>query len=471
MQQRKKKVTASKRQVDIQFTNKTLTSWGGTASLISRFIDRINFRDFIENNFPITETSNNSTGTYSKIISLFITILNGGNRFSHLNLLNRDSKVFEKCFRIDKIPKSSTSITRFWNKFNRQALNEKLSEVCLRFCKSLIDQAGLVQDSLRFDSTVITRYGSQEGAKRGYNPRKKGRPSHQPQIAFLGSGFTVNMWNRSGNISSGNGIIEFFNQTVTSLDKMQITRILGDSGYYGSTFIDHLEKQNYEYVISVPIIPVLQKMIYNLDNWTTVADGIEVSEFMFQHTAENWDKNRRYIAIRQEIRKRPKAPGKQMKIFEILGEDVTYRHQLLITNNIQNSPYEIWNFYKPRANDENIIENLKNGFGFDAFNLNSFWATDAILMTICLIYHNLFVYLMKNVLNPSHDKQKMRTIRMRFLIIPGMLGKDGRVDILRLGIGNKSFKKEFRKMLHGIEKLTLNFNCNAVQEGHIYDVK
>lgn len=470
MQQRKKKVLASRRQVDIQFTDKILTSWGGTASLISRFIDKINFRDFIENNFPITETSNNSTGIYPKIISLFITILNGGNRFSHLNLLNRDSKLFEKCFRIEKIPKSSTSITRFWNKFNRQGLNEKLSEVCLKFCKSLIDQSGIEQDSLRFDSTVITRYGSQEGAKRGYNPCKKGRPSHQPQIAFLGSGYTVNMWNRSGNISSGNGIIEFFNQTITSLDKMKITRTLADSGYYQSNFIDHLERENYEYVISVPIIQVLQKKIYNLDNWITVADGVEVSEFMFQHTAVNWDKDRRYIAIRQEIKKRPKASGKQMKLFELLGEEVTHRHQLLITNNIQNNPHEIWNFYKQRANDENIIENLKNGFGFDAFNLNSFWATDAILMTICLIYHNLFMYLMKNVLNPSHYKQKMRTIRMKYLIIPGILGKDGRVDILRLGIGNKTFKKEFHKMLQGIEKLTLNFNCNAVQVIHINKV-
>jgi len=31
----------------------------------------------------------------------------------------------------------------------------------------------------------MTRYGNQEGAKRGYNPKKKGRPSHQPQLAFL----------------------------------------------------------------------------------------------------------------------------------------------------------------------------------------------------------------------------------------------------------------------------------------------
>jgi hypothetical protein len=80
---------------------------------------------------------------------------------------------------------------------------------------------------------------------------------------------------------------------VSFLSNIKITRILADSGYYASTLISHLEKLNYEYVISVPIIPVLQRKIYNLQNWKTVAKGIEVSEFMFQHAAFNLEKNYR----------------------------------------------------------------------------------------------------------------------------------------------------------------------------------
>jgi hypothetical protein len=34
------------------------------------------------------------------------------------------------------------------------------------------------------DSTVMTRYGEQEGVKKGYNPQKKGQKSHHPLIAF-----------------------------------------------------------------------------------------------------------------------------------------------------------------------------------------------------------------------------------------------------------------------------------------------
>ncbi len=39
--------------------------------------------------------------------------------------------------------------------------------------------------TLDLDSTVMTRYGNQEGVVRGYNPTKPGRPSHYPLMAFV----------------------------------------------------------------------------------------------------------------------------------------------------------------------------------------------------------------------------------------------------------------------------------------------
>ena len=53
--------------------------------------------------------------------------------------------------------------------------------------------------TLDFDSIVITRYGKQEGAKRGYNPNKRGRLSHHPHIAFVNDvRLNANMWLCSG---------------------------------------------------------------------------------------------------------------------------------------------------------------------------------------------------------------------------------------------------------------------------------
>jgi hypothetical protein len=64
--------------IEVEFTRKNLTSRGGIASLISHYLERLDFRDWTERNIPADDISNNSTSKYSKVLSLFLTILSGG---------------------------------------------------------------------------------------------------------------------------------------------------------------------------------------------------------------------------------------------------------------------------------------------------------------------------------------------------------------------------------------------------------
>ena len=172
MQQKQANRGQRKSQVKIEFTPKSITSWGGTAALISRYLDKIGFRDLVENIFPVHEKSNNSTGVYSKIIAQFISVLNGGTKFSHMNYIDNGIEIFEKCFEVGCLPKSSTSLTRYWNKYYCRSINETLLQnMSEYFLRPMLSQAGVNEDSLRFDSTVMTRYGNQEGAEVGYNPK------------------------------------------------------------------------------------------------------------------------------------------------------------------------------------------------------------------------------------------------------------------------------------------------------------
>jgi len=50
--------------------------------------------------------------------------------------------------------------------------------------KRLLPWKDIKEDWLTFDSTVPERYGKNEGAKRGYNPKKKGRGSNSALLAF-----------------------------------------------------------------------------------------------------------------------------------------------------------------------------------------------------------------------------------------------------------------------------------------------
>jgi len=54
--------------------------------------------------------------------------------------------------------------------------------------------------TLDLDSTIFAREGSQQGAAKGYNPRRRGRKSHHPLIAVLAEApFVLHAWLRSGN--------------------------------------------------------------------------------------------------------------------------------------------------------------------------------------------------------------------------------------------------------------------------------
>lgn len=80
-----------------------------------------------------------------------------------------------KIFDWEEIPAQDTS-KRFLAKFDR-ATNQRVGDF---FYYWLFDNFKFDNFTLDVDSSVMTRYGEQEGAKKGYNPTKSGRSSPCP---------------------------------------------------------------------------------------------------------------------------------------------------------------------------------------------------------------------------------------------------------------------------------------------------
>jgi hypothetical protein len=448
-------------QVRIEFTDKPITAWGGIAGLISRFLDKILFREWIEESIPVIEKSNNSGGVYEKILALFLTILAGGQRFSHMSWWGHGVEAIYAAFGINWLPSAVSTLTRFFNKINSQAMSESLGERCRQFTSQILLWEGITEDNLNLDSSVMTRYGGQEGAKKGYNPKKRGRPSHHPLIAFVGKGYIVNLWNRSGNTHSAQSCCEFFSQTVLSLgNSFNIRRVLCDSGFYDIEFIKHLESEERTYIISVRVIEVLQYRATHDIHWKKIDHGIEVGEFYFQHQDRKWDKPRRYVIIKQNISERPKATGKQLRLFKDYPQ---YRFNVMITNDEKSSPEEIWREYRSRANDENTIKDLKEGYGLASFNLHGFWATESFMVLNAMVFHNLVHYLNRTILNKNSKKEHLKTLRSKWFIIPAQLGGGAGSSILRISVRNKKIKARLEEFLDQISNITHSLNCIAVE--------
>lgn len=398
--------------------------------------------EFFEDIIPITEKSNRAMGIYPKILGYFLTVLIGGERFTHINYLG-NREITAKMFEVKQLPANSSPIIKMFQKLTRWKTVELIEEKVWDFLFHILFKESKIEDWLDFDSTILERYGNQEGSMIGYNPKKKGRPSHHPLIAFLNkSQYVVNLVNRPGNSSSANNIEALYSQTLVRLkNRVRVLGIKADSGFYRRKFLQILERNEHQYIIAVPFYSPIQQILQSLKDWTELKDGLEFSEFKFKH--ESWDKERRYVAVRQKITRRPNASGKQLRLFPEFDE---YRHSVLVTNIEDIHPIDVWESYKPRAGIECIITALKDDFALCGFSMKNFFATElAIILRIFL--YNLFVYFKKTFLNDKEKSFTLRRLKPKYFFIPAMLGSAGNTSILRLSIPNQSIRAKFQSII------------------------
>jgi len=436
-------------EVKIKFSKKKLTAYGGF-SLFAKFFQLIKLKEFFESIPFFACNSNNSISAYAKAIGYFAVVMAGGKRFSHLLYLNCTG-IFEELFAAERIPKSAVTFIRFFKKVKSLKLAQELSNKLWEFISSIIIWKDIESDWITMDSTVLERYGKQEGSKKGYNPKKTGRPCHTPILAFLNkSKYVINVWNRPGNCSSSNNSINFFNQSFARiLGKINIRGVIADSGFYIKELIERFEELNLKYIVAARIFGPLQRLVYSIVDWQKIDEGIEYSEFQYEQ--HPWGKSRRYIVIRQNKNIREKAMGKTLSLFK--AETETYRYSLWLTNSSA-SPYEVWKEARPRANDENTVKELKEAFALGGFSMKNFYAVEAA-MNFRVFMYNLFVLFKQNILGKDEKRETLNTLRYKYFAVPAQMGGDGNRSILRLSV---QFKELKHKLIYFFSRITEVFS-------------
>ena len=413
---------------DISYTNKEITPWGGMVFL-RNMLKQIGLREVIEQNHDLPQPKSNRGYKVTTILECFITsIWCGSNKFQHTEVTRHDPTL-SKIFGWKQAP-AQDAYKRFFAKFT-QATNQKVSDY---FYKWIFENVQFDNFTLDIDSSVMTRYGEQEGALKGYNPSKKGRASHHPLVAFIDDvKLVANMWLRSGNTSSANNFLSFLEDTLAKLVNKTVSLIRLDSGFFQADILDYLEKKQLNYVIAAKFTQPIQRVIYNHRPWILLDEGIEIGEQYFESDA--WGgKSRRLILVRQKINLRPKATGKQLRLFhdEVLLEN--YRYSAYVTN-LEFAPAEIWRLYRQRANAENRIKELKYDFGFDSFNMKDFFGTEAAL-TFAMLAYNLMAIFRTFVLQ-SKTQKRLSTLRHQIFAVGAYFEKSGDRMILKIALHKK----------------------------------
>jgi hypothetical protein len=159
--------------IQLSFTDREITPWGGMA-LMGRMLKKMDFQSALQGAGLPGQGSNRGYAPGQLIEQFLISVWCGANRFEHLEVTRHDEAI-RRIFGYARMA-GHKAFVRYFGKF-RQATNQGVFQHLYQW---FFEQMRFDNFTLDLDSTVISRYGQQEGARRGYNPRKPGRNSHHP---------------------------------------------------------------------------------------------------------------------------------------------------------------------------------------------------------------------------------------------------------------------------------------------------
>lgn len=415
--------------IEVGLTSKPVTAWGGMA-VFAAFAQAVGLRKVVERSLScLVRTSPNALPVADLLLGFVVGVLTGASRMLHLERLRADSAL-RGMFGISRFV-APTTYARFFLSMQGQARTNFWETVTEWTLARL--PARTQGYTLDIDSTVVERYGEQEGSLCGYNPRRRGGPTHHPLLAGLAEArVLLHAWLRGGNTASGNNAVAFLQECLAlAKDRVKLRMLRANNGYFDNRILSFLESAGLPYLVKARFTKLVKLAAQQVGAWVPIGSGIEVAEARIKLL--RWDTARRLVLIRHRVPEREKPQGKRLFTWE------EHRYQAIVTSFPPQDmdAASVYRNYLPRGEFENRIKELKEGCGLTGFCLDSFTATEALLRVLCFT-HNL-VQLFQDGLGlrkadrPWREgpRYTLETLRNNLFTCAATLGARGRQTVLR----------------------------------------
>jgi hypothetical protein len=397
------------RKLAVRFGAATLTHYGGVY-LLHRFLSRIGFKDSIARHVRLAQR-NNRYSAGEMLLALLYPMILGLERLESTQLL-RQNGVFQYLTGLPTYP-DATTLRRFLLRVastvlpKLRALHDRLLH---RMTARPHPPARLIFD---IDSTVLVVYGRQEGARIGYNPIKRGRPSYHPLLCFEGQ--RKDFWHgelRPGDAHTATGTLDLLKACFAKVPAgVRSMVIRADKGFYDHSLIEWVEDHGAGFVVVARLTAPIKRKLPGL-RYVSPSRGVEVAEFHYQPT--RWRRAYRFVVVR---RAQPQEPTEQLTLFK-LGR---YHYQVLVTN-LSLQPLNLWRFYNDRAGIELIIRQLKGDYALGSIPTRHFFANETYFHLLLLAY-NLISWFRRLCLPPEFQNATLQTLRHKILLMPAQLSR------------------------------------------------
>ena len=359
-----------------------LSPFGGLLPLI-KFIDLVGFREIFH--FAYRPPSRDpKLGHYPMMMGILMLLFIGFNRIWHFVYVRLDAML---CgfFKLTRLPAATT----FWRYVDSLGINQ---------ANSLLKVSGILRErvwqlcDLRYarirvniDTTVKTVYGQVQGARKGHNPKHRGKLGLRPLLAFIEETheYLVGKLRKGTTVSAKEAaavIAEIKNHLPGCVQEVLIR---ADGEFLCWQSVQAAMEAGFDFIIANRgCTPV-----FDADNWQRPFKRKQVEYNSCIYQPGDWGCACRFVAMRiAKEQNRASHQPQQCMLFE--DDNYTYR---IFCTSLAGPAHQVIAEYDKRADVENLVGEAKRE-GLDMLPSAKFKNNYAFFQIVMLAY-NIWRYM------------------------------------------------------------------------------
>lgn len=346
---------------------------------------------------PLQYQSPNAPAKRDVLGTILLSVLAGHWRYAHIAAMRCDS-VNPPLLAMQKVL-SEDSVRRAFRHAPEPACGQWQQRHLLRALEPLLYAAWI----LDVDTTLKPLYGHQEGAVVGYNPLKRGRPSHVYHTYFMAqTRLVLDVEVQPGNQTAAHYTSPGLFARLDGLPPAARPRLLrGDVAFGEQPVMEQAAARRQPYLFKLRLKQRNRRCAEELFALAPACDagqGWEAAEGRWR--LSGWTRERRVIALR-----RPRAPAQSGAASEDSAQCVlpleplpkgasVYEYAVLVTR-WEDPIVRVAQRYRDRGDAENPYDELKNQWGWNGFTTRDLQRCQIMARHVALLYNwwSLFVRL------------------------------------------------------------------------------
>jgi hypothetical protein len=362
------------------------------------------------------------------VLSLMLLLIAGGESLTDIQLLQADRSL-KRLLGWPRLP-AATTLGQFLHRCTRRAL-KALSTVVTFLAIKAIQQRLIDSLTLDFDATLL------EAHKKLAQYTYEKFPGYDPLLCFVAeTGMVLTGLFRPGNASPSGNALSFLRSSLKRLPPWVASiRLRSDSAWYNHQVMDFCHDRGIHFTIAAVLTEPLLEAARAIpeESWCYLDKTNEVAETV--HVVGDSVRAYRAIVLR--------SPLKQTEMFT-----GAYSYYVIMTNITDWTPAQVARWHRRRATAENIIKELKHGFGLGRLPCGELLANAAYFEANLLAYNLVQIY--KRLVLPAGWQQcTIKTVRLRLINLGAVVVRHAR----RLALKVPSDYPYWQLLAHSRDKI------------------